>query len=130
MRVTFDMPKQGSGFSGFLMHATHASIHPDQVAEACYGYGVAITNTGLTVRRMNYGHSMDATKIKIDGWKELAAATLTLRVQDNALSIFVDDAQEPVAVIRDAAPFTHGMCGLFSTGKELRVTELSVKPLQ
>ena len=130
MRVTFDMPKQGSGFSGFLMHATHASIHPDQVAEACYGYGVAITNTGLTVRRMNYGHSMDATKIKIDGWKELAAATLTLRVQDNALSIFVGDAQEPVAVIHDAAPFTHGMCGLFSTGKELRVTELSVKPLQ
>lgn len=130
MRVTFDMPKQGSGFSGFLMHATHASIHPDQVAEACYGYGVAITNTGLTVRRMNYGHSMDATKIKIDGWKELAAATLTLRMQDNALSIFVGDAQEPVAVIHDAAPFTHGMCGLFSTGKELRVTELSVKPLQ
>ena len=130
MRVTFDIPKQGSGFSGFLMHATHASIHEAQVAEACYGYGVAITNTGLTIRRMNYGHSMDATKVKIDGWKNLTQATLTLRMQDNVLSIFVGDAQEPVAVIHDAAPYTHGMCGLFSTGKELRVTELSVKPLQ
>lgn len=130
MRVTFDMPKQGSGFSGFLMHATHPSIHQDQVAEACYGYGVAITNTGLTIRRMNYGHAMDATKVKIDGWKNLSAATLTLRMENNVLSIFVGEAQEPVAVIHDSAPFTHGMCGLFSTGKELRVTELSVKPLQ
>ena len=124
------MPKQGSGFSGFLMHATHPSIHQDQVAEACYGYGVAITNTGLTIRRMNYGHAMDATKVKIDGWKNLPAATLTLRMENNVLSIFVGEAQEPVAVIHDSAPFTHGMCGLFSTGKELRVTELSVKPLQ
>ena len=130
MRVTFDMPKQGSGFSGFLMHATHPSIHQDQVAEACYGYGVAITNTGLTIRRMNYGHAMDVTKVKIDGWKNLPAATLTLRMENNVLSIFVGEAQEPVAVIHDSAPFTHGMCGLFSTGKELRVTELSVKPLQ
>lgn len=130
MRVTFDIPRQGSGFSGFLMHATHASIHQDQVAEACYGYGVAITNTGLTIRRMNYGHAMDATKIKIDGWNDLPQATLTLRMEDNVLTIFVGDGPEPVAVIHDAAPFTHGMCGLFSTGKELRVTELSVKPLQ
>ncbi len=130
MRVTFDMPKQGGGFSGFLMHATHASIHQDQVAEACYGYGVAITNTGLTIRRMNYGHAMDAAKVKIDGWKNLPQVTLTLRMEDNALSIFMGDEQEPVAVICDAAPFTHGMCGLFSTGKELRVTELSVKPLK
>ena len=27
-------------------------------------------------------------------------------------------------------PFTHGQCGAFSTGKELRVTELSVRPLE
>lgn len=46
------------------------------------------------------------------------------------LSIFVGDAQEPVAVIHDTMPFTHGMCGVFTTGKELRVTELSVRPLQ
>ena len=72
---------------------------------------------------------MDATKVKIDGWKNLPAATLTLRMENNVLSIFVGEAQEPVAEIRDSAPFTHGMCGLFSTGKELRVTELSVKPL-
>ena len=130
MRVTFDIPRQGSGFSGFLMHATHASIHEAQVAEAAFGYGVAITNTGLTIRRMNYGHSMDTDKIRIDGWKDLTQATLTLRMQDNVLSIFVGDAAEPVAVIRDAAPYTHGMCGLFSTGKELRVTALSVKPLE
>ena len=129
MRATLDMPKQGSGFSGLLMHATHASIHEAQVAEAVFGYGVAITNTGLTIRRMNYGHSMEATKIKIEGWKDLAQATLTLRMEENLLSIFVNDGEEAVAVIHDAAPFTHGMCGLFTTGKELRVTELSVRPL-
>jgi NAD(P)-dependent dehydrogenase (short-subunit alcohol dehydrogenase family) len=94
------------------------------------GYGVAITNSGLTIRRMNYGHAMDATKVKIDGWRNLSQATLTLRMEDNVLSIFVGDEQEPVAMIQDSMPFTHGMCGLFSTGKELRVTELSVKPLQ
>lgn len=129
MRVTFDMPKKGTGFSGFIMHATHASIHPDQVAEAAFGYAVVIANTGLNIRRMNYGHAMDVDKIKIDGWRELTQATLTLRIQDNVLSIFVDGETEPAAVIRDAIPYTHGMCGLFSTGKELRVTELSVKPL-
>ena len=129
LRATVEISKMGSGFSGLLMHATHASIHEAQVAEAVYGYGIAITNTGLTIRRMNYGHSMEATKIKIDGWKSLTQVTLTARMEDNVLSVFVNDAQEPVAVIRDASPYTHGMCGLFSTGKELRVTELSVRPL-
>lgn len=130
MRVTFDMPSQGSGYSGFLMHATHASIHPDQVAEACFGYGVAITATGLTIRRMNYGHAMEATKVRLDGWGTLEQATLTMRMEDNVLSVFVGDGQVPVAVIQDSMPFTHGMCGLFSTGRELRVTELSVRPLE
>ena len=129
MRVTFDMPKKGTGFSGFIMHATHASNHPDQVAEAAFGYAVAITNTGLNIRRMNYGHTMDVDKIKIDGWKNLTQATLRLQIRDNVLSVYVGEAAEPAAVIRDAAPYTHGMCGLYSTGKELRVTELSVRPL-
>ncbi len=129
MRVSFDIPKTGSGFSGFLMHATDVSLYDAQVAESAFGYALAITNTGLTVRRMNYGMMMDTDKVKIDGWKDKTHATLTLRMQDNALSIFVEDAEEPVAVIRDAAPYTHGLCGLFSTGKELRVTELSVRPL-
>ena len=129
MRVTFDIPKQGSGFSGFLMHATHASIHPDQVSEACYGYGIAVSNTGLTLRRMNYGHAMDTEKIKIDAFRNLTSATMTLRMEAGVLTIYVGDEADPAAVIHDASPFTHGMCGLFSTGKELRVTELSVRPL-
>ena len=99
------------------------------VAEAAFGYAVAITSTGLNIRRMNYGHAMDVDKIKIDGWKNLTQATLRLQIRDNVLSVYVGDAAEPVAVIRDAAPYTHGMCGLYSTGKELRVTELSVRPL-
>lgn len=129
LRATVEIPKMGSGFGGMLVHATHASIHEAQVAEAVFGYGIAITNTGLTIRRMNYGHSMEATKVKIDGWKDLTQVTLTARMVDNVLSVFINDEQEPVAVIRDASPYTHGMCGLFSTGKELRVTELSVRPL-
>lgn len=130
LRATFDIPKKGTGCSGFIMHATHASTHPDQVVEAAFGYAVVITNTGVNIRRMNYSHQMDVEKIKIDGWKDLTQATLRLAIQDNVLSVYVGDAQEPVAVIRDATPYTHGMCGLYSTGKELRVTELSVRPLE
>lgn len=129
MRVTFDIPQKGSGFSGFIIHATHASIHEAQVSEAAFGYAVAITNTGLTIRRMNYGHAMDTDKVQITGWRDINQATLTMRIDKNVLSVFVGDASEPVAEIQDANPFTHGMCGLFSTGKELRVTELSVRPL-
>ena len=130
MRVTFDIPTKGTGYSGFIMHATHASTHPDQVTEAAFGYAVVITNTGVNIRRMNYGHQMDVEKIRIDGWKGLTQATLRLQIRDNVLSVYVGDATEPVAVIRDASPYTHGMCGLYSTGKELRVTELSVRPLE
>lgn len=130
MRVTFDIPKQGSGFSGFIMHATHVSIYDAQVAESAFGYAVAVTNTSLTIRRMNYGAAMEVTKVSIDGWRDHSQITLTLRIQDNELSIFVDDKTDPVSVIRDAMPYTHGMCGLYSTGKELRVTELSVRPLE
>ncbi len=129
MRVSFDIPKLGSGFSGFLLHATDVSLYDAQVTESAFGYAIAVTNTGLTVRRMNYGMKMDTDKINIDGWKDMQHATLTLRVQDNTISIFVGEETEAVAEIHDATPYTHGMCGLFSTGKELRVTELSVSPL-
>ena len=73
---------------------------------------------------------MEATKVRLDGWGTLEQATLTLRMEDNVLSVFVGDGQVPVAVIQDSMPFTHGMCGLFSTGRELRVTELFVRPLE
>lgn len=129
MRVTFDIPRKGSGYGGFIMHATHASVHEAQVAEAAFGYAVAITNTGLNIRRMNYGHAMDVDKVNIDGWRGLSQATLRLQMKDNVLSIYVGEDAEPVVVIRDASPYTHGMCGLYSTGKEMRVTELSVRPL-
>ena len=72
---------------------------------------------------------MDADKIMISQWKDQTSAQLTLRMEKGVLSVFVGDEKEPICVIHDSAPFTHGMCGLFSTGKELRVTELSVKPL-
>lgn len=130
MRVSFDIPKLGTGFSGFLLHATDVSLYDAQVTESAFGYAIAVTNTGLTVRRMNYGMKMDTNKINIDGWKDMQHATLTLRVQDNTISIFVGEETKAVAEIHDAAPYTHGMCGLFSTGKELRVTELSVLPLE
>lgn len=129
IRATMDVPKSGSGFCGMLVHATDVSLHTDQVAESAFGYGVALTNTGLTIRRLNYGHVGDQHKVKIDGWRERESATLTVRVQDNTLCIYLDDGAEPIFTLRDALPYTHGLCGFYSTGKPLRVTEVSVRPL-
>ncbi len=130
LRATMDVPKGGSGFCGMLVHATDVSMHTDQVAESAFGYGIALTNTGLTIRRLNYGQVGDQHKVKIDGWRERESATLTVRVQDNILRIYLDDGAEPIFTLRDALPYTHGLCGFYSTGKPLRVTEVSVRPLE
>ncbi len=129
LRVTLEIPVQGSGFAGVMLHATHVSYYDAQVAESAYGYAVAITRTGLTIRRMNYGMVGEQHKVKIDGWNELTTVSLTLRVEGNTLTIWANGAEEPVFTLHEAAPLTHGMCGLYSTGKELRVTEMSLIPL-
>ncbi len=129
MRAAFDIPVKGSGFSGFLLHATHVSHYDAQVAESAFGLAVALTRTGLTVREMNYGFVGKQHKVKIDGWNQLTQAEITLRMQDNTLTIWANGGEEPVFTLRDASPYTHGMCGVYSTGKELRVREMSVRPL-
>ncbi len=130
MRVTLDIPMQGSGFAGVMLHATHVSYYDAQVAESAYGYAVAVTRTGLTIRRLNYGMVKDQYKVKIDGWNQRTDASLILRMQDNTLTIWVNGGEEPVFTLHEALPLTHGMYGFYSTGKELRVTELSVTPLE
>ncbi len=129
LRATVELPKGGSGFCGMVLHATDVSVHPDQVAESAFGYAVALTNTGLTIRRLNYGQVGDQHKVKVDGWRERESATLTVRVQNNTLRIYLDDGAEPIFTLREALPYTHGLCGFYSTGKPLRVTDVSVRPL-
>ena len=55
---------------------------------------------------------------------------LILRVQGSTLEVFLPGKNEPVYTLNDATPYSHGLCGLYSTGKEFAVTELSVRPVK
>ena len=68
--------------------------------------------------------------VTIKEWSGKEEGQLILRARGNQLSIYLPGAEEALLTLEDASPFTHGLCGLFSTGKELMVTDLSVKPLE
>lgn len=128
--VKFDIPKNGAGFSGILINATDVSYYTDQVPESAFGYGIALTGNGITVKRLNYGAPGKNINIKIPEWKNLEEASLTVRAESGVISIFLTGEDTPVYVIHDEIPYTHGLAGLFSTGKELSVSEISVKPIK
>ena len=128
--MKFDIPKNGAGFSGILINATDVSYYTDQVPESAFGYGIALTGNGITVKRLNYGAPGKNINIKIPEWKNLEEASLTVRAESGVISIYLTGEDTPVYVIHDEIPYTHGLAGLFSTGKELSVSEISVKPIK
>ncbi len=130
LHVRFNIPKNGAGFSGILLNATEVSYYTEQVPESAFGYGLALTNSGITVKRLNYGAPGKNVNIKIPEWKTASEAALTIRVESGVISIYPDGEDTPVYVIHDENPYTHGLAGLFSTGKELLVTEISVRPIE
>ena len=130
MAVSFEIPKKGAGFSGILLNATDVSHYPDQVPESAFGYGLALTNNGITIKKLNYGAPGKNVTVKIPEWKNASEASLIIRVQGGIISVFLPGQDAPIHVINEENPYTHGLSGLFSTGKELSVTALSVKPLK
>ena len=130
LHVRFRLPKQGTGTAGFLMRGTEVSVHNDQVTDAAFGYSVGVSIMGLIVRRVNYGAGGTADFVSIKEWANQEEAELILRVKGATLEIFLPGNDEPVYSLTDAMPYTHGLCGLYSTGKEFAVTELSVKPVK
>ena len=130
LSVSFEIPKKGAGFSGILLNATDVSYYAEQVPESAFGYGLALSSSGITVKKLNYGAPCKNVTVKIPEWKNQTEASLTIRVQGGEISIFCKDNETPVHVIHSDNPYTHGLCGLFSTGKELFVTEVSIKPIE
>ena len=130
LHVKFEIPKNGAGFSGILLNATDVSYYTDQVPESAFGYGLALSKTGITVKRLNYGAPGKNVSIKIPEWKNQDEAEITVYVENGVISIYLTGEDTPVHVIHDENPYTHGLAGLFSTGKELAVTEISVRPIE
>lgn len=130
MAVSFEIPQNGAGFSGIVVNATDVSYYPDQVPESAFGYGLALSNNGITIKKLNYGAPSKHMTVKIPEWKNASEASLIIRVQSGKISVFLPGEDASICVLHDENPYTHGLCGLFSTGKELSVTALSVKPLK
>ncbi|MBE5786164.1 MAG: hypothetical protein E7324_01335 [Clostridiales bacterium] len=130
MRVKFLIPRAGSGTSGFFLRGTHVSYFDNAMKDSFYGYSVAVSPLGLNVRRIRYGAVGSTEFCSVKEWANQEAGELILRAEGNCISIFLPGMETPILTLEDADAFTHGMCGLFSTGKELTVTEMSVRPLE
>ncbi len=130
MHVRFRLPKQGTGTAGFLMRATEVSVHDDQVVDSAFGYSIGVSIMGLNIRQINYGAGGIADFVSIKEWSGQEEGELILRVQGSLLEIFLPGNDEPIYSLNDATPYSHGLCGLYSTGKEFAVTELSVRPVK
>lgn len=130
LHVKFVIPKNGAGFSGILINATDVSYYTEQVPESAFGYGLALSKNGITVKRLNYGAPGKNVSIKIPEWKNQEEAELTIRAESGVISVYLNGEDTPIHVIHDENPYTHGLTGLFSTGKELAVTEISVRSIE
>lgn len=128
MRVRFIPPVNGSGASGILIRGSNVSLFDAQVKESYFGYGVILSKIGFNVQKMHYGSQSMLGFTGVDAWKNAAEAEIVVRVQGNTLSIGLP-GEEPLFVFEDAQPFTHGLCGFFSTGKELTVLSCNITPL-
>lgn len=130
MRVSFLLPREGTGACGFLMRASEVSLYDAQVAESAFAYAVGVTRLGVNIKRMNYGAPGAVAFAPVSAWADQTEAELVLRVKGNELQVFLPDGSQPLAALASAAPFTHGMAGLFSHGRELAVTSIAVRPLE
>ena len=129
MRVRFIPPVNGSGASGILLRATNVSLFDAQVKESYFGYGVTVSKLGFNVQKIHYGSQAMLGFTSVNAWKDAQEAEILLRVQGKRLSIGLL-GEEPLFTLEDAQPFTHGLCGFFSTGKELTILSCDITPLR
>lgn len=127
--VRFRLPEKGSGSSGILLRATDVSQYEHQVADSYFGYSLTLTRLGLGLRRVRYGASGRTEFVSVPAWKTAEEGAVHIELRGGQVTVSLPGAEEPLLSIRDAEPFSHGLYGFFSTGKELTVLECSVSPL-
>lgn len=130
MDVTFEIPEKGDGGSGILLRATDVSIYDLQVEDSYYGYSIAVSKLGVSLRRSRYGLAGSINFHQIPEWKTEKYASLHIEVEGNKVRVYLPGESEPVLSLEDAMPLTHGMYGFFSNGTELSVLEMTVSPLE
>ncbi len=127
--VRFRLPEKGSGSSGILLRATNVSLYEHQVADSYFGYSLTLTRLGLSLRRVRYGAAGIAEFVNVPAWKEAEEGALHIELRGGQVAVYLPGEKEPILSVRDAIPFSHGLYGFFSTGKELTVEACSVSPL-
>ena len=127
--VTFEIPRKGNGSCGVLLRATDVSYYDAQVEDSYFGYGVVVSERGVTLKRSRYGQVGTSTFEAVKAWETAETGTLRLIVRGNTVEIWLPDGEKPLISFQDAKPLTHGMWGFFSTGKELSVLDCTVTPL-
>lgn len=127
--VRFSIPEKGNGASGILLHATDVSLYDAQVSESWFGYSLTVTRLGVTLKRARYGATGSSSFEKVPAWEAAEEGELHIELKDGKLAVYLPGESEPILTAEDAKPFTHGLWGFFSTGKELTVLECTVTPL-
>ncbi len=126
--VRFAIPRIGEGDSGFILRATDLSFSDGQMEESYYGYRLVLTDLGVRLERIRYGKVSGGAFGAVDAWKTAEEGRLRIELEGSRLTVYTGEG-EMVLTYEDGQPFTHGLYGLFSTGKELKVYELTVAPL-
>ena len=130
MDVRFQIPQEGSGSSGSLRRATDVSLYAGQGEERYFGSGLTITSLGVSLRAVRYGTASSPAFCPVPEWKTAQEGALHIEAQGGEIRVYLPGREEPLLSFREANPFSHGLCGFFSTGKELSVLECSIVPLE
>ena len=128
--VTFAIPRKGNGSCGILLRATDVSYYDAQVEDSYFGYGVVVSERGVTLKRSRYGQVGTSSFEGVKAWETAETGTLHISVRGSRVEIWLPGEEKPLLSFEDAKPLTHGMWGFFSTGRELSVLECTVAPLK
>ena len=128
--VTFQIPRTGSGSCGILLRATDVSYYDAQVDDSYFGYGVVVSDKGVTLTRSRYGQVGTSSFEAVNAWKTAETGTLHIELHGSRVEIYLPGETEPLLSLDDGKPLTHGMWGFFSKGRGLTVLECSVAPLE
>lgn len=130
MYVRFKLPQTGIGSSGIMIRATDISQYESQVEDSYYGYSIAVNKIGLNVRRIRYGVGGITDFESVPAWASADEGELIIRAEGRRITISLPGDDQPLLSFEDDQPFTHGLYGFFSTGKELTVLECRVSPIE
>ncbi len=128
--VTVEIPRNGNGTCGILLRATDVSYYDAQVDDSYFGYAIALSEKGVTLKRSRYGQVGSSPFEAVKAWETAETGTLHIEVRGSRVEIFLPGEEEPLLTMDDGKAFTHGMWGFFSKGRGLTVLECTVSPLE